>query len=155
MIKRRLVIMLAVVAMVMGVVAPASAIIHENVASFCNGGKGVQGDPPGQFNTRGKSFASALQHTGIYTFDEGTASPDEIGFSEWAEDPDLPGPLGLPPAGLGLTPVTVIVDPTRPNAKIQAEPAFWVAFEDEGMAVYLPVHFGDHKAFDNCHNLNS
>lgn len=66
-----LVVMLALVA-ALARPAPASAGIHEIVASFCSG-QPVQ-DPPGQFNTKGNSFLRALQASGVYFFRAGSRS---------------------------------------------------------------------------------
>ena len=52
--------------LLIGTVAPASATIHEIVASFCSGGKGNV-FPPGQSAFGTTSFLRALQATGAVT----------------------------------------------------------------------------------------
>lgn len=52
--------------LVLGMVAPASATIHEQVASFCSGGHGNV-FPPGQSNFGSQSFLRALQASGTVT----------------------------------------------------------------------------------------
>ncbi len=128
---------------------PARAIIHENVASFCSGlPNPATVDPPGQLNTRGNSFARALQATKIYTFEEGVDQAGQIGFNAMTETfGPLPGPGGE-------FAVTVWVDPTRPNAKL-GDFLFWVYFVDdelfpEPIHVYLQVYELNHPAFAKC-----
>jgi hypothetical protein len=53
-------------ALLAGMVAPASATIHEIVASFCSGGQGNV-FPPGQSNFGSTSFLRALQASGAVT----------------------------------------------------------------------------------------
>jgi hypothetical protein len=52
--------------LVLGMVAPASATIHEMVASFCSGGHGNV-FPPGQSAFGAQSFLRALQASGTVT----------------------------------------------------------------------------------------
>ena len=52
--------------LVVGMVAPASATIHEMVASFCSGGHGNV-FPPGQSAFGSQSFLRALQASGTVT----------------------------------------------------------------------------------------
>ena len=52
--------------LVLGMIAPASATIHELVASFCSGGQGNV-FPPGQSNFGSQSFLRALQASGTVT----------------------------------------------------------------------------------------
>ena len=53
-------------ALLLGMIAPASATIHEIVASFCSGGQGNV-FPPGQANFGSTSFLRALQASGTVT----------------------------------------------------------------------------------------
>ena len=53
-------------ALVLAMIAPASATIHEVVASFCSGGQGNV-FPPGQSNFGSTSFLRALQASGTVT----------------------------------------------------------------------------------------
>ena len=53
-------------ALVLAMIAPASATIHEMVASFCSGGQGNV-FPPGQSNFGSTSFLRALQASGTVT----------------------------------------------------------------------------------------
>ena len=53
-------------ALLVGAIAPASATIHEIVASFCSGGSGNL-FPPGQSAFGSQSFLRALQATGTAT----------------------------------------------------------------------------------------
>ena len=53
-------------ALLVGMIAPASATIHELVASFCSGGHGNV-FPPGQSNFGSTSFLRALQASGTVT----------------------------------------------------------------------------------------
>jgi hypothetical protein len=57
---------LLVSGLVLGMVAPASATIHEMVASFCSGGHGNV-FPGGQSNFGSQSFLRALQASGTVT----------------------------------------------------------------------------------------
>jgi hypothetical protein len=52
--------------LLVAMVAPASATIHEMVASFCSGGQGNV-FPPGQSNFGSESFLRALQASGTVT----------------------------------------------------------------------------------------
>ena len=64
---RRLAAAIAIAgAMALGSVAPASAAIHEKVASFCSGGHGNL-DPGGQERFGSQWFLRALTATGMYT----------------------------------------------------------------------------------------
>jgi hypothetical protein len=53
-------------ALLLGMIAPASATIHEIVASFCSGGQGNV-FPAGQSSFGSQSFLRALQATGTVT----------------------------------------------------------------------------------------
>ena len=64
-------------ALVLAMVAPASATIHEMVASFCSGGKGNV-FPPGQSNFGSTSFLRALQASGTVTVLPDTPTPGAI-----------------------------------------------------------------------------
>ncbi len=122
----------------------ASAAIHETVASFCSG-KFVQ-DPPGQLNSKGNSFLRALQATRIYNVQFGVAQTGEFGV-DFSGPAPVVGPLPAPPAG--TTPVSIFVDPTRPNAKL-GDFLFWIFFVDGDFAVYLQIFESEHPAFANC-----
>ena len=52
--------------LMLGMIAPASATIHEIVASFCSGGQGNV-FPPGQSKFGSQSFLRALQASGTVT----------------------------------------------------------------------------------------
>jgi hypothetical protein len=58
-------------------VAPASATIHEIVASFCSGGNGNV-FPPGQSNFGSTSFLRALQASGAVTVRPNTPTTGDI-----------------------------------------------------------------------------
>jgi hypothetical protein len=60
-----------------GMVAPASATIHEIVASFCSGGNGNV-FPPGQSAFGSTSFLRALQASGAVTVRPNTPVPGAI-----------------------------------------------------------------------------
>lgn len=151
--RRLTTIALATLTMLVMFAVPGQAIIHEIVASHCSGGQGIHGnvDPPGQLNTRGQSFAAALQATGVYTFEEGTDQAGELGFNLLTEEfGPLPGP-GDEAA------VTVWVDPTRPSAKL-GDDWMWVYFVDdelfeEPQHIYLQLYELDHPAFEHCQNF--
>jgi len=64
--RRGIAAALLVSGLVLGMVAPASATIHEQVASFCSGGHGNV-FPPGQSNFGSQSFLRALQASGTVT----------------------------------------------------------------------------------------
>jgi hypothetical protein len=64
--RRGIAAALLVSGLVLGMVAPASATIHEQVASFCSGGHGDV-FPPGQSNFGSQSFLRALQASGTVT----------------------------------------------------------------------------------------
>jgi hypothetical protein len=64
-------------ALLVGVIAPASATIHEMVASFCSGGQGNV-FPPGQSNFGSASFLRALQASGTVTVLADTPTPGAI-----------------------------------------------------------------------------
>jgi hypothetical protein len=64
-------------ALLVGVIAPASATIHEQVASFCSGGHGNV-FPPGQSNFGSQSFLRALQASGTVTVLADTPTPGAI-----------------------------------------------------------------------------
>lgn len=63
--------------LVLGMIAPASATIHEKVASFCSGGHGNV-FPPGQSNFGSQSFLRALQASGTVTVLADTPTPGAI-----------------------------------------------------------------------------
>lgn len=117
-------------ALVLGTVAPASAAIHELVASFCSGGHGNL-DPGGQIRFGERSFLRALQASGLYSIEFGAV------------------PAGQPDPLPGTTPVTVDIDFSRPNSKF-ADAGFWLVFPAEGLTVYLRAGVPDHPAFDHC-----
>ena len=117
-------------ALALGSVAPASAAIHELVASFCSGGNGNL-DPGGQVRFGEQSFLRALQASGLYSIEFG-AVPD-------GEDAPTDGSL----------PVTVDVDFSRPNSKF-ADAGFWFVFPAEGLTVYLRAGVPNHPAFVHC-----
>jgi hypothetical protein len=58
-------------------VAPATATIHEMVASFCSGGHGNV-FPPGQSDFTKQSFLRALQASGTVTVLPNTPAPGDI-----------------------------------------------------------------------------
>jgi hypothetical protein len=64
-------------ALVVGMIAPASATIHEMVASFCSGGQGNV-FPAGQSNFGSQSFLRALQASGTVTVLADTPTPGAI-----------------------------------------------------------------------------
>jgi len=64
-------------ALVLGMIAPASATIHEIVASFCSGGQGNV-FPPGQSAFGSTSFLRALQASGTVTVLPDTPTPGAI-----------------------------------------------------------------------------
>jgi hypothetical protein len=70
-------------ALVVGLVAPASATIHELVASFCSGGQGNV-FPPGQSTAGTQSFLRALQASGTVTVypDTPTAGAITVDYNE-------------------------------------------------------------------------
>lgn len=70
-------------ALLVGTVAPASATIHELVASFCSGGHGNV-FPPGQSNFGSTSFLRALQASGTVTVlpDTPTAGAITVDYNE-------------------------------------------------------------------------
>lgn len=119
-------------ALLLGSVAPASAAIHEIVASFCSGGQGNL-EPPGQVRFGEQSFLRALQATGMYTIRVGVVPEGQAG-------PDA-----------GTTPVTVDIDYSRPMSKFSAA-GFYVRFVEEPFTVYLWAPVPDHPAFDHCPN---
>lgn len=63
--------------LLVGMVAPASATIHEMVASFCSGGQ-ANLFPPGQSNFGSTSFLRALQASGTVTVRPNTPEPGDI-----------------------------------------------------------------------------
>lgn len=147
---RRTVIVTTLVA-VMGlfVTAPAQAIIHEIVASHCNGQEGFHPsvDPPGQLRD-GQSFARALQATGVYDPEFGVdqGGVDGVNF--------LTGEFGpLPSPGEGEASLTVFVDATKPSAKL-GDFLFWAYFLEQTpggpLHVYLEIYELDHPSFDHC-----
>lgn len=155
--RRLIVIALASVAMVVMSAVPGQAIIHELVAAHCSGHQGLHGnvDPPGQLNTKGNSFARALQATGIYTFQQGVDQGGVAGFNFLTEEF---GPLPSPSEGESA--VTVVVDPTVPSAKLGTGPFTWVYFVDaelfdEPLHIYLQLYDLDHPAFERCRNFPS
>jgi len=117
-------------ALALGTVAPASAAIHEIVASFCSGGNGNL-DPGGQIRFGERSFLRALQASGLYSIEFGEAPAD-----------------GPPPAE-GTTAVTIDIDYSRPNSKFVATGG-WLVFPVDGLTVYLSAGAPDHPAFDHC-----
>lgn len=104
-------------ALVLGTALPASAAIHEKVASFCSGGNGNL-DPGGQERFGSQSFLRALQATGMYTILFGQVPP------------------GQDPPDAGTTPVTVNIDYSRPMSKFSAA-GFYVRFVEAGFTIYL------------------
>jgi hypothetical protein len=64
-------------AVLVGMVAPASATIHELVGSWCSGGHGNV-FPPGQSNPGTQSFLRALQASGTVTVYPDTPTPGAI-----------------------------------------------------------------------------
>jgi hypothetical protein len=64
-------------ALLVGMIAPASATIHEIVASFCSGGQGNV-FPAGQSNFGSQSFLRALQASGTVTVLADTPTPGAI-----------------------------------------------------------------------------
>lgn len=158
---RRLAVVASVTSLfVVLVVVPSNAIIHELVASHCAGHQGSHGnvDPPGQLNTKGNSFARALQASGVYTLFEGEDAAGEFGLDFSGGEPPVVGPLPAPPAG--TFPFRVEVDATRPNAKL-GDFMFWVLIVDDDpafevpIAVYLEIYELDHPAFKKCKNFPS
>lgn len=117
-------------ALALGTVAPASAAIHELVASFCSGGNGNL-DPGGQIRFGERSFLRALQASGLYSIAFGTV------------------PAGEDPPTDGSVPVTIDIDYSRPNSKF-ADAGGWFVFSAEGLTVYLRAGVPDHPAFDHC-----
>lgn len=57
----------------------------------------------------------------------------------------MPGPDGT-------IPVTVIVDNTRPNAKLGGD-FVWGSFVDGDLSIYIQLFDLDHPAFEHCKNL--
>ena len=117
-------------ALALATVAPASAAIHEIVASFCSGGSGNL-DPGGQTRFGERSFLRALQASGLYSIEFGAV------------------PAGQPDPLPDTLPVTVDVDYSRPNSKF-ADAGGWLVFPAEGLTVYLRAGVPDHPAFDHC-----
>jgi hypothetical protein len=64
-------------ALVVGAIAPASATIHEMVASFCSGGQGNV-FPGGQSQFGSQSFLRALQASGTVTVHANTPTAGAI-----------------------------------------------------------------------------
>lgn len=150
---KRTIILLTATLFVLGATAlPASAIIHEIVASHCSGHPvDATVDPPGQlrFDGPGNSFARALQATGVYDIQFGVAQAGVEGLDTTTEPPSF-GPMPAPPDG--TTPVTVFVDNTRPSAKL-GDDFIWVFFVEDGFAVYIQIYELDHPAFEHCPNF--
>ena len=117
-------------ALMLGTVAPASAAIHEMVASFCSGGQGNK-EPPGQVRLGEQSFLRALQATGMYTILFGEVPAGQAG-------PDA-----------GTIPVPVNVDYSRPMSKFSAA-GFYVRFVEDGFTIYLWAPVPSSPAFEHC-----
>lgn len=141
--------------LVVAIPLPGQAIIHELVASHCNGGElpnnDANIDPPGQLNDTGNSFARALQASGIYDVQFGVDQAGTVGI-DFTTDPPTFGPLPAPDTG--TVPVTIVVDNTRPNAKV-GDDFVWGFFVDTqaGLSVYIQLYDLDHPAFENCPNF--
>lgn len=114
---RRLVTLCAALGLMLATAAmPAQAIIHELVASHCSGYPNLATvDPPGQLNERGNSCARALQATGIYDVRFGEDQGGVVGL-DFDTEPPMFGPM--PEPGLDEDSISVLVDPTRPSAKL-------------------------------------
>ena len=160
--RKKLTIVLTMVGLLtVALPLPASAIIHELVASHCAGhelpNNEANVDPPGQLNMRGNSFARALQATGIYDISFGVSSEGTLGLDTTNIDPITEEPTfgPMPAPAPGTTPATVVVDNTRPNAKL-GDSFIWVFFVDEeaAISVYIQIYDLDHPAFDNCPNFH-
>lgn len=152
--RRRLtVLMIAFGLLVVALPLPGQAIIHELVASHCAGHQGAHGnvDPPGQLNENGNSFARALQASGIYEFQFGVDQEGVPGLI-FSEDPNEEPTFGPMPGPDGTTPLTIVVDNTRPNAKL-GEDFVWGFFPFGELSIYIQLYDLDHPAFDNCPNI--
>ncbi|MGH2456918.1 MAG: hypothetical protein ACRDHD_11765 [Candidatus Limnocylindria bacterium] len=138
--SRRLALSVALGAtLALGAALPAQAAIHEIVASWCSGAdQGAVLDPPGQTRFGSQSFLRALQASGVYDVQFGIV------------------PAGQPAPFPGTTPVTVEVDASRPNAKVDAVGGYFVFPVTEGgvsLTVYLSAVVPDHPAFAHCPNF--
>lgn len=124
---KRLAIVLVLTALVVGAAAvPASATIHEIVASFCSG-RAVQ-DPPGVSDPTRENFVQALEATGVIT---------GVVF-----DPALGG-------------LVVQFDLSPPAAKFALGTGFTQVGETpDGIPIFVPNLVFDHPAFAHCRNLN-
>lgn len=152
--RTKLTIVMTVIGLlVVAIPLPGQAIIHEIVGSHCAGHQGLHGnvDPPGQLNENGNSFARALQASGIYElqFEVDQAGTEGLIFPTDPEDPPTFGPM---PGPDGTIPVTVIVDNTRPNAKL-GDDFVWGFFVDGDLSIYIQLFDLDHPAFEHCKNL--
>lgn len=129
--KTRALLVLAVVAVMTLILtaAPASATIHELVASFCSG-QHVQ-DPPGVTGrSSADNFAQPLFATGVV---QGLAPYDADGDS-------------VPEA------VIVVFDFDHPAMKFAAGGGDPVEFAP---GFFVPELVADHPAFDHCPNFGS
>lgn len=110
--------------------APATATIHDIVASFCSGGNGEL-NPPGQSKFGAQSFLRALQASGALTL-------------LWGQRPD-----GTADASA----VTFAIDFSRPQVKFSPTGGHF-SFTEGGLTVFIPNAVLDHPAFSSCRNLN-
>lgn len=129
----RLVMTLALAAAIsLGSAQPASATIHEIVASFCSG-QSVQ-DPPGQSNFGANSFVRALWATGVLVS-------------------IVPGvPAGQEGAAPGTVPLTVNFDFSRPASKFTAIGGY-IRVVEGGTTFYFTAGVPDHPSFEHCAKL--
>lgn len=156
--RRKLTIVITALGLLVVVLPlPGQAIIHELVASHCNGGEVPNNDanidPPGQLNDKGNSFARALQASGIYDVQFGVDQTGTVGIIDFTTDPPTFGPMPAPVAD--TVPVTIVVDNTSPNAKL-GDDFVWAFFVDveAGLSVYIQLYDLDHPAFEHCENIH-
>ncbi len=154
--RKKLTIVLTLVGLLtVALPLPGSAIIHEIVASHCAGhdlpNNFANVDPPRQLNMTGNSFARALQASGVYDISFGVGMAGTPGLDTTTTPPTF-GPMPAPAPG--TTPATVVVDNTRPNAKL-GDSFMWVFFVDADalISVYIQIYDLDHPAFENCPNI--
>lgn len=138
------------VGLVFAMTVPASAFIHEIVASHCSGGNGNV-NPPGltaeSFGGTGNAVAQPLFASGAYDV-------TEIDASETFLLIDLTAPPGTPPTTESGPATLIELNDEQPQVKfsgltIGGEPVFFSL----GGGTYLQLPEPDHTAFEHCKNF--